>query len=291
MNVDKLLYPRPWMLNKCPAACHECDKLLYENRCPYNPDSPRAWNKPNSLNNMFERIISDEYIKQHLKPKVWSRPIWDYIKLNITTEYYDTPWIISLDNFLSDKEVDRLLEIAEDYGYERSDDGGEYLDDGTFQTYHMDIRTSYNSWCHNCYNDLIGLHILNKIENITHIHKKHYNFLQILRYTKGQKYDIHHDYDYYTIPRQPGPRILTFFMYLSDVDEGGGTNFPNVGITFKPKKGRVILWPNVLNDNNMEDDPSTEHQALPVIKGTKYAANAWIHLHDFQGPAKEDCAD
>ena len=29
----------------------------------------------------------------------------------------------------------------------------------------------------------------------------------------------------------PGPRILTFFLYLSDVEEGGETAFPNIGHT------------------------------------------------------------
>jgi hypothetical protein len=29
----------------------------------------------------------------------------------------------------------------------------------------------------------------------------------------------------------PGPRILTFFLYLSDVEEGGETAFPDLGHT------------------------------------------------------------
>jgi hypothetical protein len=40
-----------------------------------------------------------------------------------------------------------------------------------------------------------------------------------------------------------GPRILTFFLYLSDVEEGGETSFPYLDIAIKPKKGekeRVI---------------------------------------------------
>ena len=40
-----------------------------------------------------------------------------------------------------------------------------------------------------------------------------------------QFYRRHHD----TIPElatmQPGPRVYTFFLYLSDVEEGGGTQF------------------------------------------------------------------
>ena len=60
-------------------------------------------------------------------------------------------------------------------------------------------------------------------------------------------YNTHHDYIPHQKTRQCGPRILTFFMYLSDVDAGGGTDFPDLGITVMPKKGRALLWPSVYN--------------------------------------------
>lgn len=86
-----------------------------------------------------------------------------------------------------------------------------------------------------------------------------------------------------------GPRILTFFMYLSDVEEGGETHFTRLGIKVKPKKGSAVLWPNALDDNLLQRDDRTHHEALPVIRGTKYAANAWLHLHDFQTSLRWDC--
>lgn len=89
--------------------------------------------------------------------------------------------------------------------------------------------------------------------------------------------------------RQCGPRILTFFLYLSDVDAGGGTNFPNLDLTIMPKRGRALLWPSVLDSNPMIKDGRLMHQALPVEEGVKYAANGWIHLYDYQTPQKEGC--
>jgi prolyl 4-hydroxylase len=79
-----------------------------------------------------------------------------------------------------------------------------------------------------------------------------------------------------------GPRILTFFLYLSDVEEGGETHFPRLGIKVKPRKGSAILWPSVYDHDYLQQDPRTHHEALPVIKGIKYAANSWIHSHNFQ---------
>merc|ERR1712157_276895 len=92
------------------------------------------------------------------------------------------------------------------------------------------------------------------------------------------------------IKRQAGPRVLTFLLYLNDVDDGGGTQFSNcikdcdIRAIVNPKKGKGLLWHNVmLNDPNVIDE-HTHHEASPVLKGVKYAANAWIHLRDFKTP-------
>jgi prolyl 4-hydroxylase len=100
-------------------------------------------------------------------------------------------------------------------------------------------------------------------------------YLQLLRYEVGQKYNRHHDYIDFEVNRQQGPRILTVYLYLNDVDAGGGTNFPDLDITCMPKRGRALLWPSVLNDDPLTMDPRTFHQALPVEGGIKYGANAW----------------
>lgn len=76
------------------------------------------------------------------------------------------------------------------------------------------------------------------------------------------------------------------FSYLSphmthhplDVEEGGETNFPQLDIAVKPKRGRALLWPSVMDDDLTKQDSRTYHEAKPVIKGLKLAANAWIHL-------------
>merc|ERR1712113_858884 len=77
-----------------------------------------------------------------------------------------------------------------------------------------------------------------------------------------------------------GVRILTVFLYLSDVKKGGSTIFPRIGVKVKPKKGLAIIWPNVANENPEEVNMLMEHEASPVKEGLKRAANLWIHLYD-----------
>ncbi len=48
---------------------------------------------------------------------------------------------------------------------------------------------------------------------------------RLLKYEHGQFYKPHHDYIDHQRDRHCGPRILTFFLYLSDVEEGGACAF------------------------------------------------------------------
>jgi prolyl 4-hydroxylase len=122
--------------------------------------------------------------------------------------------------------------------------------------------------------------VVERMENLTGMSRVHAEHLQLLRYEFSQMYEIHHDYIEIDRMRYSGVRILTVFLYLNDVEEGGETHFPLLGgpdgLKVRPRLGRVVLWPSVLDDEPHLKDGRTEHQALPVIKGIKYGANAWV---------------
>lgn len=69
----------------------------------------------------------------------------------------------------------------------------------------------------------------------------------------------------------------------------GATNFPDLEIAVTPKIGRAVLWPSVLDSNPYDKEPRTDHEAQDVIKGLKYGANAWLHMHDYMAAQELGC--
>jgi len=86
-----------------------------------------------------------------------------------------------------------------------------------------------------------------------------------------------------------GPRLYTFFIYLSDVEAGGETRFTRLNMSVTPKSGSAILWPSVMSDDPYKTDERTYHEAVAVDRGIKYSANFWIHMYEFQQALTRGC--
>mmetsp|Transcript_1878 Transcript_1878/g.2491 ORF Transcript_1878/g.2491 Transcript_1878/m.2491 type:complete len:129 (-) Transcript_1878:1634-2020(-) len=108
-----------------------------------------------------------------------------------------------------------------------------------------------------------------------------FDSFQLLKYEAGQYYKVHHDMSPERGVKEGGHRILTIFLYLSDV-EGGETEFPELGLKVTPKAGRAVMWPSVTNEDPSSQDLRTVHSSLAVLKGVKYGANIWVHSHNYK---------
>lgn len=262
----------------CALACQTCEMLEYDIRCPMQAPLHNALG-PGDLNDMFEWIMSTPDFG-HYSPVILSKP----------TETEDAPWMIMFDSFATKEECERLIELGGMEGYERSSDVGKRRFDGSFENYVNDGRTSTNAWCQKeCSEDPLASGVIERISIVTGIPERNSENLQLLKYEPGQYYQVHNDYIPHQTERQQGNRLLTLYIYLNDVEEGGETSFPIMNKTVTPKQGRAVLWPSVLNEDPSKEDKRTVHTALPVIKGTKYGANAWIHMRDFKTPNKNGC--
>lgn len=134
---------------------------------------------------------------------------------------------------------------------------------------------------------------------------------QLVRYTAGQRFNLHHDF--YETPqwaydgsRRKFNRVASFFAILQDNCTDGETYFPHIdgatqpglkgtgqvigprkwnesdpivrlhedgGLAFRPIKGNALFWINLHADG--AGDMRTTHAGLPVGDGLKTAMNIW----------------
>ncbi|KAL7529512.1 hypothetical protein ACHAXR_003009 [Thalassiosira sp. AJA248-18] len=284
---------KAYMQTNCAPACETCDLLDIGHRCPIEPGNESIW-KPGDLNTLMENIVdnadgSNDY--QKYNPKALSRPKLKRDGTPAPGVEIDGPWVVLLENFVTAEEADRLVELGMQQGYERSADVGKEKPDGSHDSLVSDSRTSHNTWCQDtsCFKDPLVVPVVERIANATKTKNENSEYLQLLQYEPGQYYKQHHDYIPHHKDMPCGVRILTLFIYLNDVTEGGGTHFPLLDITVQPKKGNAVLWPSVLDASPESKDGRTEHEALPVLKGIKYGSNAWIHSRNFKKAFQINC--
>ena len=183
-------------------------------------------------------------------------------------------WIIQYDNFTTPDEAHALIAAATRSGWNRGNGGKDSAS-----------RTNDVAWCRDdCYREPLVERVLRKIEQVTGVDRVHYEALQLLKYRPGEFFRRHHDsYDGAFGAQAMGHRIMTAFMYLNDVPEGGGgeTRFTDLEHTpaVAPRLGRMIVWPNVWTMEPTSHDHRMMHEACPTTKGLKYGANVWIHMY------------
>ena len=269
---------------QCPRTCEYCHLRSAKTRCdPLQNDNVAM--QPGGLEAMFARLIATP--AQVVQADGSLAPSEDEFIFDgrYTVHLLSrAPWIVAIDDVLSEAEADALIDIAHETGFTGSTTTGEVDETGTINRQRDASRTSMQAWCQGrCDSEPLVEALYSRIAHITTVPPDNYEHLQLLKYETGQKYSTHHDLlGLDPVVSACGPRILTFFLYLSDVEEGGETNFPTLDMAVVPKKGRAVLWPNVQDSDLETQEPGTMHEARPVLRGRKFAANSWIHLKDYR---------
>ena len=146
------------------------------------------------------------------------------------------------------------------------------VDPQTGAAVQSELRTSHSMHFQPSMYDAPVFLSLRRIARIAGLPASHAEPLGVLRYGPGQEYRPH--YDYYSDDRHQAQRVSTVFVYLNDVEEGGGTDFPRLGARVEPERGKAVKFLNC--DAEGKPNPETLHAGLPVIRGEKWLATLWF---------------
>jgi len=116
--------------------------------------------------------------------------------------------------------------------------------------------------------------IENRISSLMQVPIAHAEGLQVLHYEPGQEFKEHYDFFGPDTPSSQNNRISTLIIYLNDVEEGGETRLPNLGITVKPVMGSAVYFEYFYNNQALNE--LTLHSGEPVIRGEKWVATQWM---------------
>mmetsp|Transcript_12268 Transcript_12268/g.27845 ORF Transcript_12268/g.27845 Transcript_12268/m.27845 type:complete len:490 (-) Transcript_12268:60-1529(-) len=180
------------------------------------------------------------------------------------------PQILIIPDFLTSEEADHLVASAEAH-WKPSLVYGSATDLGAGGASNAKVEMSGDRTSHSAILEASksGVPDLeHRLAGIAGIDVQYLEQLNLVRYRPGERFREHHDGRH---------RPKTVFIYLNDLpdDDGGETLFPRLGLTFVPRKGTAVMWPNTTSFE--KEDYRVVHQGLPPKTAIKYGVNCFFN--------------
>lgn len=127
--------------------------------------------------------------------------------------------------------------------------------------------------------DPFVLKIQRRIDDLMGIPGEYGETIQGQRYAVGQQFPPHHDWfradaSYWPVENgNGGQRSWTTMVFLNQVEAGGQTEFPALGVAIDPTPGALLMWNNATPEGYSNE--WTMHAGTPVTDGVKYIVTRW----------------
>jgi prolyl 4-hydroxylase len=180
----------------------------------------------------------------------------------------DKAEILAMGDFMSPSECRKMIAMIDQVARPSS----------TFDvSYGEEYRTSYSGDVDP--HDPFVRKISRRIDDLLGLDPSWGETIQGQRYLPGQKFGPHCDWFFTEArywPREAengGQRSWTTMVYLNEVEEGGATDFPELGLSVAPKSGAILMWNNA--DRQGVPNRWTIHSGTEVKAGVKYIITKW----------------
>lgn len=188
------------------------------------------------------------------------------------------PRIVLFADFLSGEECDALIAAARPQLRHSTVVDNETGGDSVLDN----VRTSDGMFFQPGENELVR-RIETRIANLVNWPVERGEGMQVLHYRVGAEYRPHFDFfppDARGTPailERGGQRLASVLMYLNEPACGGGTVFPEIGVTVGAHRGQALFF----SYEDPRRDSKTLHAGQPVIAGEKWLATKWLRQGTF----------
>lgn len=260
-----------WMMNQCPLACLSCESLSLFAKCKdTRPPDSKPLVEPGGIFETYQALLKSGMTLASVGKNVQDQ---------------DDPWVLQMDQFLTSTQVDALAKWMEGLDWKTA-----------VPSNHKIRRLGNVAYCQDakCLNDKTYTTLVNKISRLLSAPPAYMEPLEWVHYKYMESYGVHHDVGTKDLYLPAGPRVWSVFVCLSDVPKGGSMGFPELDwLSIPPRKGQVLVWPNVKTSAPSEAHGSMVSEGLPVLaeQGSKYGVHAWVRLYDYKAALDLGCVE
>ncbi len=176
-----------------------------------------------------------------------------------------TPYIWTIENFLSEQECNDLIELSENIGYTEAEVS---LNSGA--TMMKNIRNNYRILYQN---EILAQKYWEILKNFSPLFIEDMHVIGLNEQFRFYKYELNQRFKRHIDGRfqrnDTEESRITFMIYLNDDFEGGETAFDNLKII--PKKGNALCFVH-----------EQKHEGCPVVSGVKYVLRSDVMFKKFQ---------
>lgn len=291
-----------YMMNTCPLACKMCHEITSFHKCAgkrlpweeplFDDDDGKEKNGRKSINSFFDqkRFTNEDW--EVYQPIFLSHPIQRHTMKpdgeEASSSKDDDPYVILLQNFLSNEEADTLKSLP------RSSSDGWYIRSDAISNRTLARCPSDKS----CSKNETYVKIMARIASLVDAKVSHLEPIEMIRFDSSSyphntsPTRLEHNFEISSLWKPAGPRLLSLFIFLSDFKDdegGGGLGFPFLDWLFiKPKKGMAVLWPNVRSDDLWLMDPMMKFEYFSG-GGNHFGALSHFRLYNYTDAHLRGC--
>lgn len=255
-----------FMMNMCPLACQTCEDI---------PSLACAGKRhPHATPVLEESGGIDTYFKGLMEKKDDNKAVF-ISQPNADAEGSENDsYIVAIPDFITNEEADALILLGKTTGF--SGGSSSCRDNRACTAYKLE-------------QDEIYAQIMQRVAGLANTTIDYLESMEIHNHKSEQTTGLTHNYQLSGVWKPAGPMVLTFQIFLSDNNKGQ-LGFPHLDWLFvQPKKGTLVVWPNVVNENAWEMDPLNSYEYFGLDGEEMYAAHVNVMLHNWTDASYRDC--